>query len=739
MKRNIYLLIAMLLLALSAGAKDKDVAAMQAMAKRLIPAQAENFQFKKMKPADGKDCFRLESSASGKVTISGNNANSMAMGLNHYLRYYCLTTISWYADIPVEMPETLPAVQEPVNVQAKVDRRFFLNYCTYGYTMPFWQWKDWERLIDWMALNGINMPLAITGQEAVWYKVWQKLGLTDEEIRSYFAGPTYLPWHRMANIDGWNGPLPMHWLETQAELQKKILARERELNMKPVLPAFAGHVPGALKRIFPEANIQHLGKWAGFADEYRCHFLNPEEPLFATIQKHFIKEQTRLFGTDHIYGVDPFNEVDPPSWEPEYISKVSSDIYHTLTAADPKAEWMQMTWMFYFDRKDWTAPRVKAMLTGVPQDKMVLLDYHCENVELWKTTEHFHGQPYIWCYLGNFGGNTTLTGNVKESGARLDNALINGGSNFKGIGSTLEGLDVAQFPYEYIFEKAWTLNRDDGEWLNALADRHAGMVSEPVREAWKILFNEVHVQVPKSLGILPNLRPVMDQPNKRTVTEYANVTLLKAWQKLLQAPDCKRDALQLDIITVGRQLLGNKFLSVKEDFDRMYEAKDLPALKARAAQMREILNDLERLTAFHSHCSLDKWIDDARDYGNTPELKDYYEKNARNLITTWGGRLNDYANRTWAGLIKDYYAKRWEMYLEAVISAVETDQKFDQEKLDQQIKAFEDSWVHATNPIMVKPEGDLLTYARYLLQKMMPPAPKGTMLPAQEDIPGQVQ
>lgn len=139
--------------------------------------------------------------------------------------------------------------------------------------------------------------------------------------------------------------------------------------MKPVLPAFAGHVPGALKRIFPEANIQNLGKWAGFAEEYRCHFLNPEEALFATIQKQYIKEQTRLFGTDHIYGVDPFNEVDPPSWEPEYLSKVSADMYHTLTAADPKAEWMQMTWMFYFDRKDWTAPRVKAMLTGVPQGK----------------------------------------------------------------------------------------------------------------------------------------------------------------------------------------------------------------------------------------------------------------------------------------------------------------------------------------------------------------------------------
>ena len=86
MKRNIYLIIVMLLLSLSAGAKEKDVAAMQSMVKRLLPAYAENFQFKKIKPVDGKDCFRLEPSAPGKIVISGNNANSMAMGLNHYLR-----------------------------------------------------------------------------------------------------------------------------------------------------------------------------------------------------------------------------------------------------------------------------------------------------------------------------------------------------------------------------------------------------------------------------------------------------------------------------------------------------------------------------------------------------------------------------------------------------------------------------------------------------------------------------
>src|SRR5664280_2674831 len=70
------------------------------------------------------------------------------------------------------------------------------------------------------ALNGINMPLAITGQEAIWYKVWKKFGLTDLQIRSYFTGPAFLPWHRMSNIDHWDGPLPQSWLNNQFDLQK---------------------------------------------------------------------------------------------------------------------------------------------------------------------------------------------------------------------------------------------------------------------------------------------------------------------------------------------------------------------------------------------------------------------------------------------------------------------------------------------------------------------------------------
>ena len=241
---------------------DPDTQAASDLAHRLLGKVANKIEFR-LSENDSTDVFRL-SSEDSRIVIEGNNANSMAVGLNHYLKYYCLVNVGWFSWDKIDVPKKLPPVATPVEIRARVEDRFFLNYCTYGYTMPWWQWKEWEHFIDWMALQGINLPLAITGQEAIWYKIWTEMGLTDEEVRTYFTGPAHLPWHRMLNIDHWGSPLPESWLDGQAELQKKIVARERELNMRPVLPAFAGHVPPELNRIYPDAKIERMSDWAGF-------------------------------------------------------------------------------------------------------------------------------------------------------------------------------------------------------------------------------------------------------------------------------------------------------------------------------------------------------------------------------------------------------------------------------------------------------------------------------------------
>lgn len=701
---------------------NKNEKAAKALSERIVPQVADRFVFEELK--GDKDVFELEA-IGGKIHIRGNSANSMAVGLNHYLKYYCKTTVSWYADDPVKLPQTLPLPEKKIRVSARMDHRFFLNYCTFGYTMPWWQWREWERLIDWMALNGVNMPLAITGQEAIWLRVWKKLGLAEDDILNYFTGPAHLAWHRMTNFDYFQGPLPYSYMEHQEKLQKQIVERERELNMTPVLPAFAGHVPEALTKVYPNAKITRMSEWGGFRVKYRSFFLDPLDPLFPIIQKEFLKEQTRLYGTDHIYGADPFNEIQSPSWEPEYLATVSRTIYNTITQVDKDAQWLQMTWLFYFDSGHWTGPRIDAFVNGVPRNKMILLDYYAEYQEIWKRTESYYGQPYLWCYLGNFGGNTMMTGNLRETGKRIENAYRNGGSNFWGIGSTLESFDVNPFMYEYVFEKAWDYRLTDDQWIAALADRHFGKTNANVRKAWQELLDKVYLKNAfLGQGPLTNARPTLKGYGTWTVNPYIcydNKDLFNVWELLLSGKDeSSRDAYVFDVVNVGRQVLGNYFKTVRDSFTVAYEKKD--ALKARRLgdEMMEILSDVDFLLSCHSTFSFGRWIRDAEVFGRDAKEKEYYKKNARTLLTTWGERgqsLNDYANRSWSGLTRSYYAPRWQAFVYEVCDAIENGKTFDEKAFREKMLDMEADWMEHDFVCSDVPREDGLEVANRLMLK----------------------
>ena len=703
--------------------QDPDIAAAKALAERITGNSSRNMEFRHIEAE--KDVFRIESSGR-KIIISGNNANSMAVGLGHYLKYYCHVDVGWFAWDKVNMPDHLPKIPEPVEISARVSDRFFLNYCTFGYTMPWWHWDEWEHFIDWMALNGINLPLAITGQESIWYQVWTELGLSDEEVRSYFTGPAHLPWHRMLNLDRWGGPLPKSWLEGQEQLQKRIVARERELNMRPVLPAFAGHVPVALSRLYPEAKIERMSDWAGFEDSQRPHFLDPMDPLFPEIQKKFIEKEIEIYGTDHIYGIDLFNEMIPSSWEPDYLARVSRQTYESLAAADPEGTWLQMTWLFYNERKYWTPDKIKPYITSYPSEHSLLLDYYCEKMEVWQRTESYYGVPYIWCYLGNFGGNTYLAGNPKEINARIENTFVNGGDNFRGIGSTLEGFDVNPFMYKFVFEKAWDFDthKDLDVYARSVADSRTGKENENARKAWDILFNEIYngITVPGHSPLM-NLRPSFGRSSSYHSSvrySYDNDRLYEAI-KLLLAADGKGSAYEFDVVNLTRQWLSNIFDSLTFEYKEAYEARDAAMADSLRKKMTGILDNMDELLSTKTYFLVGKWIADARGWGSTPEEADYFEKNARNLLTSWGDRgniLTDYANRTLSGLVSGYYRPRWEQFFNAVETAIANKKEIDEAAL---VKAYEDIesawWNECPGTFPAEPSGDGLSAARRIISE----------------------
>ena len=112
--------------------------------------------------------------------------------------------------------------------------------------------------------DGINMPLAFTGQEWVWARTFAKFGVNRTDMNEFFAGPAFLAWGRMGNIRGWGGPMTDAWMEGQHQLQLKILRRMNLLGMTPVLPAFAGFVPKAMLKLFPGAKFSRSAQWVSF-------------------------------------------------------------------------------------------------------------------------------------------------------------------------------------------------------------------------------------------------------------------------------------------------------------------------------------------------------------------------------------------------------------------------------------------------------------------------------------------
>ena len=712
--------------------RTPEIEAAMALIARVAPGHEHKFVCELIPAEAAHDVFEYESGPSGSVILRGNSSGSLAVAFNQYLRREARLDFDWLASGPLHPTRALPSPAEKVHRVCVADERFFLNYCTYGYTMPWWDWAQWERFIDWMAMNGINRPLLQTGQEAVWLRVWQHYGLSADEIRAYFSGPAHLPWHRMANLDRWGGPLPMSYIEGQEKLQRLILSRTRSLGMKAILPAFSGHVPPKLATLRPEAKVVPIKPgWSGMAPEYATHFLDPKDPLFAEIQDRFLSEQTRTFGTDHLYAADPFNEIDPPSWEPAYLASVGDSIHRGMTAADPDARWYQMTWTFTYEKlgNRWTSERLAAMLHSVPEGKMVLLDYVGEEHEFYSTTHDAYGLPFIWNYLGNFGGNTHLFAPLQKSATLAERALKK--PNCVGIGSTLEALGVNPVIYELLFEQPWEDNAaiDLAAWTERYADRRAERVDPAVRAAWAALTaNVFRDNSPRSGSygsVFQELPPIKSWEGRaqNPHQDYAPAALIDALQQLLAAdPDSQlADGYRYDVVNFTRQVLCNFGSDVLQRMQAAAASGDFVQFKRESALYLELGHDLDALLGTRREFLLGTWLEQARHWGATPAEADYYEENAREILTSWhvpGGKLTDYASRQWSGLMRDYYLPRWEKWIALTTESLERGTPFSEQGYITWVNDACAKWIHAHDSHYdTTPQGDPVTTARQLFTK----------------------
>lgn len=681
-------------------ADSSEVKPVRELFERVAGKAVPNVHFRLLKD-DQTDWYQIEA-RDGQLYVSANALTALSYGTYEYLRQIGVMSVSWEGN-RIALPEQF-ADYQPERVSSLFKQRAYLNVCAYGYSTPWWGWTRWEQELDWMALHGVNNPVAMEGQEFVWQQLWREFGVKDAELASYFSGPAFTPWQRMGNIEGHEGPLPDAYIEKKRQLQKQIMARMADYGMKPVVPAFSGYVPKQFKTLFPQAKISAMPTWSGFANE--TYWLDPADPLFAKVAKRFIELYNAEYGEQQYYLLDAFNEMLPPvSKDKRYqdLAGYGEALYQSLAQSVPNATWVMQGWMFGSDQHFWDLKSIEAFLSKVPDHKLMIHDIGNDRFDVWQKAKGFYNKDWVFGFIHNYGGSNPVYADFDYYKEKVDTALHHADKgNLTGYGVFPEGIHSTSVAYEYMFDVAWQGQATaTSDWLEHYLKARYGAVSPALLSAWNKLYKAVYSTKywePRwwegSAGAyLLFKRPSLDY--LRYTGAPGNLVLLdQALRELVALPESERsELLKYDLIDLTRHAVTQHIDMLLQHSMLAYQQGDIKQGDDWRRQAKALILGVDALIGGQQE-SLHSWVKEARDYADTPELAALYDRNARRQVTSWGGlKLKDYASKAWQGMYADFYLPRWELMFDAQRKAAQQGKALDKAAVEQQLVEWEAAWL----------------------------------------------
>ena len=706
---------------LAADGQQATIRAAEALIARVVPDAAQHFVVETIPPENGQDVFEVES-RKDKIVLRGDTAVSIASALNWYLENECHCDISWNCSGQLHLPKPLPPLPAKIHIVSPHQFRYAYNFCTYGYTMAWWDWPKWEHELDFLALKGVNLALVIEGQESTWVQTFKNLGYSDEAIRAWVVDPAHLPWMEMDNMESYGGPLSSQLVARRLALGQKIITRMRDLSIEPVLPGYYGMVPPDFREKFPQANVHVQGDWAKLK---RPDILDPTDPMFPKVAAVYYAAQQNLFCGANFYDADPFHEGG---------STTNIDIAaagRAIQKAMGNATWVLQSWQ--------KNPH-QEMVDALDKNKVLVLDLFCEDHENWRLRNNFNSSPWLWCAINCFGGNTKFGGRLAWMAQGPNDALTaTNKGRMSGIGALMEATGVNPALWELFWANSWSATAPDmNSWLDNYADRRYGAKIPAAEQAWHILAETVYNEPPPSTAHVnkpavcsrpaltqPKLPATMPQPvANRPITQihYDPAKLVQAWKLLLDAaPQAKAsDAYCFDLCDVSRQVLANLSANYNRQITNAFYAHDAKGVKEAGDKMLGLIRDMDELAGARREWLLGVWIENARSWGGSREEKKQCERNARELLTTWTryDNIPDYANRQWNGLLGDFYYHRWQMWLDALNDSLTNNTPFNETATRDKIRDWEVTWTEQTDgDFPTKPHGNAVTISQKLFNK----------------------
>ncbi|KAI8359667.1 tim-barrel domain-containing protein [Mortierella sp. GBAus27b] len=667
--------------------------------------------------------------------------------------------MSWSGDRFKDMPAVPPTIANPDSVirASFVPWRYYANVVTFGYSFAFWDWKRWERELDWMFLNGINMALAMTGQEYVFRRMYEDLGLTREELNGFFGGPAYMPWQRMGNLQGsWIVPNDTQykndWIDSQWDLQVHIMGRMHEYNITAILPAFHGFVPEPLRQKFPDVKFDRSNDWGYLPAPYaNLTFIPSTDSFFSNMTERFFRTQASLYrrhglefntNPNNYYLLDLFNELHPVCVTVECLKQTTSGVMKALKQADPKAIWVMQSW-FLVQQNIWQEAETKAFFDGIKEvnegKNAFVIDLYSDVFPFWNSTKGFYGIDWGWSMLNNFGGGQALYGTLPGLLTEPFKGYQQYPKGMRGMGITMEGINNNEYLYQVVLDIPWEseLNQsplNPQAHLESFIKRRYGpnQTSKAILDVWTTLSQTVWdcptKQIAQSRSYL-DLTPELDMERRYFLTRkfwYNQTKVVRAWGQFVRSasrkvPDhgklVKGSSFRYDLVDLTREIMAAVVIpGLHAEIVAAYNAKDLARIRSTGKLILKAILDTDRILATHSHFMLGPWIRDARVSAKkgsssiTPinpadhfRYQDYLELSARNQITWWSPKpqqgLADYGGKEWSPVVKEYYYPRWDFFVDQLTTAVRQGRPLDNTTYLEESGKRESRWVKQTTCI----------------------------------------
>ena len=219
--------------------------------------------------------------------------------------------------------------------------------------------------------------------------------------------------------------------------------------------------------------------------------------------------------------------------------------------------------------------------------------------------------------------------------------------------------------FELVADTGWETHIDIDKWLKKYCVNRYGACPQKMYDVWMFLKEDrFKRQKWGSNATWQNGAPGNAHKFSDAFNEHVK-TFLSMRGEFKNSPFYQDDALEMASFVLSQK--ADEFLDAA---NKALDAGDMAAYKKNKDQGLKFLLQADRLLESHSLNRLERWTAFAKAHATDQKLREYYEENAKRIVTSWGPPVNDYSARVWSGLIRDFYVPRIEAYFNSKITGV---------------------------------------------------------------------